>query len=428
MIWLLGGYMFLYLYRPWEIYPSISGFYPERVYMLGVMAYWAVWPHKSFRFDRVHTAMAGFFLVLVVSWMFSAYRDQTFDAIETHAKILVFYVILVTSVRTDKDMRLIVWFFVGAVAIYALHSGWEYLGGRYEFRQDFRRMIGVDQTNNQSNLFAALVVTPLPFMSALWAGTRRLHVRLVVLAFMGLVCLCVAFSGSRGGYITLGAYAFMQAICSKNRKTALALLVICFILLNLLMPGFVINRFMTMIDPSVGPANAQLSAMGRVAGLLAGLRLWSENPLLGTGPYSFIHSSGLYFQAHNMVGQLTGDLGTGGVVTFLALIISCCWNLREINKKLKAYPMLYQTNAYRILQGSIMIMILNLIYGVGGHNLYRFQWYWAAGFNAAAVHCLKLRLEAIAHAAFLRRTLPASTVRPLSRRVQPRFQPQRVVR
>lgn len=420
MIWLLGGYIFLYVYRPWEVFPSLASFYPEKIYMLTVMAYWAIWPGKSLRFNRVYPAMVVFFLVMVVSWIISAYRDKTFDAIETHAKIMVFFVLFVTSVKTDQDLRALVWFFVASVAFYALHSYYEYLGGRYEFRMDFKRLIGVDQSNNQSNLFAALVVTPLPFLAPLWYSSKNFIVKLALVGFLLLVGICVALTGSRGGYITLAAFAFMQAICLKNRKTALAVLVVGFILVNLMMPGFVINRFMTLIDSSAGPQNAHLSAMGRVAGLLAGLRLWSENPMLGTGPYSFIYSSGLNCQAHNMIGQLTGDLGTGGVVTFIALLFVCFYNLLDIRKRLRPYPQLYQSNSYHILQGTIMILVLNLIYGAAGHNLYRFQWYWAAAFNTASFLCLQYRLEAI-ELQILARQIPVRfrpVIRPGTRTVQ----------
>ena len=33
-----------------------------------------------------------------------------------------------------------------------------------------------------------------------------------------------------------------------------------------------------------------------------------------------------------------------------------------------------------------------MIYGATSHNLYRFQWYWTAGFNIAAYACLQKRM------------------------------------
>ena len=47
------------------------------------------------------------------------------------------------------------------------------------------------------------------------------------------------------------------------------------------------DRYLTMIDPAYGPANAQQSAESRWQGWHDGVRLWQENPLLGVGPGAF---------------------------------------------------------------------------------------------------------------------------------------------
>ncbi len=395
MIWLLAGYVMLYLYRPWEVFPSLGVIPIERVYMLGVMAFWAIWPQKRFRFSPVHLAQVAFALVILASWVISPYRDlpATQEVVENHLKILVFYIILVTSVRNEKELLLLLVCYVCATGVYAAHSLREYLAGRVEFRMGFYRLVGVDVTSQQSNLFAAVVVSALPFAAVWWAQTRRLLVRLGLIGFFGLIGICVALTGSRAGYVIFGVFALMQACIARHRKTALAVVFVLGMVVCVNMPSMVINRFMTMIDPSAGPANAQTSAMGRVAGLMAGLKVWRDNPGLGTGPSSFIVSSGLGFQAHNLLGQLVGDLGTAGLVTFLSITLCCFWNLVRAREWLRQRPELKNTLAYRVLLATLLILVLQVIYGAGGHNLYRYQWYWAAGFNVVALECLRQRLQ-----------------------------------
>jgi O-Antigen ligase len=398
MLWLLGGYVVLYVYRPWEVFPSLSSFQIERYYMLVVMAYWMVWPGKVFRLNKVHVAILGFTLVMVASWVASTYRDLTWPIVEDYLKIIVFYILVVTSLRNERDLLLLVWFFVLAVGLYASHSYWEYLCGRYEYRQGFRRLIGVDLSSRQSNMFAGVIVTALPFVQICWRSWRSIFVRLGLIGYVGLIGVCIALTGSRGGYVTLGVFALVQACLSKHRKIALGLLFGLFVMITVMMPGMVIDRFMTIIDSSAGPQSAHESAMGRVAGLMAGLKVWSQHPALGAGPMSFMLASGLGFQAHNLLGQLVGDLGTGGLVTFLGILICCAWNFLLARKVVRFRKDLRDSTAYLVVRATLLILLLQLIYGLAGHNLYRFQWYWAAAFNAGAIYCLLRKAELTAQA------------------------------
>jgi len=395
MIWLLCCYVGMYIYRPWEVFPALGAIQAERIYMVGVIGFWAIWPEKKFRFSLVHLTQVLFALVVGISWMISPYRDvpTTQELVENHLKILIFYVILVTSVRNENDLRLLLLAYVVAMTIYAGHSLREYLCGRYEYRQGFQRLVGVDVTSQQSNIFASQIVSALPLAAVWWRQTRSVLVRGGLVGFFGLIGVCVALTGSRGGYVILAAFALMQACLSKHRKMALGLLIVLGIGVSLAMPDFVINRFMTLIDPSAGPANAQHSAMGRIVGLMAGLRVWQENLLLGAGPNSFILAAGLGFQAHNLLGQVLAELGTAGLIAFLCILLCCVWNSFRIRRQLRSRPELKETLPYRVLLATLVMLMLQLIYGVGAHNLYRFQWYWTAGFNVVATMCLRQRLQ-----------------------------------
>ena len=43
MHWLLIGYIFLFVHRPFELWPALGELHVERVYILAVMAAWLVW-------------------------------------------------------------------------------------------------------------------------------------------------------------------------------------------------------------------------------------------------------------------------------------------------------------------------------------------------------------------------------------------------
>jgi hypothetical protein len=417
MLWLLCGYVWLYVHRPWEVWPSLAALQIERGYMLVLLAVWLLWPNKVVRLNRLHIALLLFTFIILASWTVCDLKEETLPIIENHLKILVFVTVLATSVRTEQDLRLMVWAFVISVGLYMSHSLLEYFNGRLEYRMGIRRMVGVDVTSRQSNLFAAVLLTPVPLLVPCWLTTRSTLLRLGVVGYVGLTIVCIAFTGSRAGYITLAVCGLMLAWCSQHRKAALAGFAALVLGVVVALPGFVVERFLTLIDSSVGPENAHTSAMGRLAGLVAGLAVWAKHPGLGTGPGSFAFTSGLNFQAHNLIGQLTADLGTGGVITFGAFLV-CFWlNYRQGKKLLRRFPEFRNDFAFLVLRATSQIVLVHLVYGMAGHNLYRFQWYWAGGFNALALQCLLARAEAIGHARYL--TQVAQPVRPRPRLAAP---------
>jgi O-antigen ligase len=147
---------------------------------------------------------------------------------------------------------------------------------------------------------------------------------------------------------------------------------------------------MTLIDPSVGPANAQESAEGRTKGLVDGLRVWSRSPVTGFGPNSFGKATGRGFQAHNLYGQTLGELGLLGAVALLGMLLAFALNAAEVRRLARihgskdAFPVLLS----RAVSLSVLLM---LVMGFGSHNLYRYTWMWFGAFQGIALHCLRLR-------------------------------------
>src|SRR5665213_2568282 len=98
MIWLLGGYMWMYVHRPFEIYPLLGAIQFERGYMLVMLLVWLVSPNKGLAGNRIHAAVAFFSFGLLLTWVMSPYADEPSCAltVENFAKVAVFYVLVVT--------------------------------------------------------------------------------------------------------------------------------------------------------------------------------------------------------------------------------------------------------------------------------------------------------------------------------------------
>lgn len=381
MIWLLIGYMFLFIHRPFEYWPVLGSIRLELLYMLLTGAVWLAYPHKRLTFNYTHIAIATFALAVVACTLISPWSDDGWPVVENYFKILVFYLLVVTSVRDEKDLKRLVLGLVMAMAFYMAHSLWEFRNGRFVYRMKIVRLIGVDVTNSDPNAFAATIVLSLVFVPVLWRfyGT---WLRSFLAGYLGLAIVCIGLTGSRGGFVSLGLWGLVTILRSRRRLGLLLGALLAVPVMWSALPDRLQNRFETIIDPSVGPANAQGSAEGRIVGLLTGLELWQKNPLFGVGPGAWMSATGRDLKAHNLIGQLLGEMGSLGGLTFVALLLSLLANIFWIRRACRSaegdqFPF--------ALAGSIGLGICILLFeGNFGHNLFRYNWVWFSAFLVAA--------------------------------------------
>jgi O-antigen ligase len=160
------------------------------------------------------------------------------------------------------------------------------------------------------------------------------------------------------------------------------------VLLIAFTPSFLQERFLTLVDPSYGPANAQESAQGRIGGFLEGFHLWDENPVLGVGPGAFLYATGAGYNSHNLYGQVVSEMGVVGAVALAILLLCFFLNWLETRRH---YRSRRPDFLYHVSRAVSLNVLLLLLMGWAGHNLYRYNWLWFAAFQAIALHCIRVR-------------------------------------
>jgi O-antigen ligase len=396
MRWLLIGYMFLFIDRPFEVWPWLGDLHVERVYMLFTMAVWAAYPGKRWLPNAQHAAYALFAGGVVTAWALSPWADKGLPTVEDWFKIVVFYVLLVTTVHDEKGLKHIAVGFVAVMSLYLLHSFREYLGGRHTYRMGIARMVGVDTTLGDPNSFGASIIYALPVVAALWQSNLggRLG-KLTIAGYVGLSSLCILLTGSRGSLLGLCVWFAIIVWGTRYRARAALALVVAAPLAFVALPDSLQTRFETIINPDVGPANARESGEGRIAGFFTGLELWARSPLTGVGPGVWRVATGSKIESHNLYGQLVGETGTAGLVGFVA-VVGCFWlNLRAVKRMRAKVPPEQQNDLIFTLPRAVGVaLVLLLLLGAVGHNLFRFTWLWFGGFLIIARHCAARRVAA----------------------------------
>jgi succinate dehydrogenase hydrophobic anchor subunit len=394
MQYLLIGYMFLFIDRPFEVWPWLGELHIERIYMLFTLAAWTVYPNKRWLSNMQHAAYVAFALAVAACWLMSPFADHGQPVVEDWFKILVFYFLLVTTIHDEEGLKQIVLGFIAVMGLYLLHSFREYLGGRYKFRMGIPRMVGVDDTLGDPNSFGASIVFALPIVACIWrARIGGALGRWVLLGYVGLSSLCILLTGSRSSLLGLLVWFFLIIWGTRYRFLAMGAFAAAAPVAFLALPEELQNRFETIVNPDVGPANAKESGQGRIEGLINGFALLQASPLSGVGPGAWRPATGSFIESHNLYGQIMGELGMLGIATFSFLLLCYALNLHAMKKLRSQFPD-SRNDLLFTLPSSIGVAIFLLLFmGNFGHNLFRFTWLWYGGFLIIARHCAECRVR-----------------------------------
>src|SRR5262245_66531465 len=105
MLYLLVGYMFLFIHRPFEVWPRLGDLHVERVYILSVAALWLMYPRKSWRLNPSNIAILIFAAAVVLAWVLSPWTDGGQHAVEDWIKVLFFSVRMHDAVTAATKSR-----------------------------------------------------------------------------------------------------------------------------------------------------------------------------------------------------------------------------------------------------------------------------------------------------------------------------------
>ena len=348
----------------------------------------------------MHTVTVFFSIVLFLTWMLSPYMSNTICSatVEDFFKVIVFYVLVVTTVRDERSLKLLITLFLGAVGLYMAHSFREYLGGRYEYRMGIRRMNGVDTSFGDPNAFASSLLYSVPLALSLWMAKPGKLLRLCLAGYLLGVCMCIALTGSRSAFMGLGLCGMLTLLVWVRRK-ALVLVLGCVAagaalgVATVALPAELQNRYLTILDSSYGPKNAAESANSRLNFFLEGCRAWQSSPLIGHGPRSFDFITGHKMGSHNLYGQVLCEMGTLGALALAAFVVCFFLNWREIRRHYRDHPEQPRDFVFNLSRNMAILLVLLLVLGCAGHTLYRYNWRWFAAFQTIAVHCVRKRQQ-----------------------------------
>ena len=400
MILLLLGYMWLYVHRPFEIWYRLGDIALERTYILTCAVLW-LFLHKKSCIRNIN--VLGVFAVtaaILVSNFMATTKIETNLAVEEWLKIIFFTILLMTSIREEMELRVLLLGFTAIIFVYMLHSYYEFkFCGRHVYRMGIARLIGIDEAMSDPNSFGASIVYYLPVLVPVWMtmrGILAIPLRLFVVVSLILAVICITETGSRGAFIGFLLFVALTTAFSKNRWKILLAAVILLPIIWVNMDQRLQNRYLSIIDSSKESADAKVSAEGRVQGFKEGIELFRQSPIYGIGPGNTQYVSRSKIQTHNFVGQVAGELGGLGLAAYAFLCFCLTINYfysRYYWKILTARCPDADPYLFQVSQAIFIAMLLLLVMGLGSHNAYRYTWVWYAMFQSMGVVALKKKTD-----------------------------------
>ena len=399
--WMAMIYLALFLLRPWEIlFPGLKTIPVERIYAICMVIVVGL---EGFRLRWTSQTMAvlAFLGAVVLSWVF-AYRPlYAENGCYIYLTVVVFYFVLLSVIRSPRDLYVVIICYIAVMTLYLAKSEWEYfVHGRHWSAQGVRRLVGIERSYGEPNALAMSIVASLPLHYFLfqyrrqltdhWPAGWRNAFRWMLPVYAILAISSLFLTNSRAGLVSLAVFVVLITWRSKDAGQMFRRLLAGAIILAslwLLASDIQRERFQSLWDEDVGPTSARRSAEGRVAGFWAGMAMFERFPWTGVGVGNFLvyrvrHLDGVPKVAHNLPGQLLGEMGLLGGICFGWLVAAAWLNGRRLRRLAASNP----DPELEVLGGlgvaCIHVLILMFVQGFSLHNVLRFNWLWVAAFSS----------------------------------------------
>ncbi|HYL81980.1 MAG TPA: O-antigen ligase family protein [Candidatus Acidoferrum sp.] len=293
----------------------------SRIVALAMLFGWAAHGFGRWQFGRaraIFVCLAGFLGWAILSALNAPDRTLALAYVEDLSKIVLPFVVGLTVIETQDQLRKLAWVIVLSQAYVAWEMNLSYLGG-YN-RIYFDGFAGMD-----NNSVAIAMVTGVGLAFFLAYGARRWWQAGLAIFCVLVMLHATLLSYSRGGMLAIILTAAISFFLIP-RRTVHYVIFFAVVLIGLRLSGpGVVARFNTVFADG---EDRDYSAQSRLQLWSDCLKVMESNPLLGLGPNHWPRVAAEYGwpsgkEAHSLWMQTGAELGFPGV-GFLALFYAIC--------------------------------------------------------------------------------------------------------
>lgn len=384
------GYMCFVFWKTTAYFPVFSQINAEATFAIIILIRLFLNNNSLKKISPSYNAVNKYFLLFIgcifLSYLFSINSIYSWDiTIYKFIKVIIIYVMILLTIQNQQELMLFIFGFIGLYAYLVYEPVYGFITGTGGSEQYYGTIyvanIGilsghVALANNMNQMI------PLAFFMILATITRTYR----SIAAISLCLFLVALIGShsRGGVVGFAVFcAVLLYYLKGDRKTL-------FIAISICIGVFIFSE--TLLQTGSRISYGQMH--GRFSGLIHGIEMVRiKYHIFGVGPGCFKHARGRYFgfrmDAHNLYGELIGELGIPGSIVWLFFIKNIFSNLAYVRKTAKNLDNKNRFQYYAA-SGLLASLIVRLVVSMGSHGLYFFYWYVIAALSIILRNSLEM--------------------------------------
>ncbi|MFN2567930.1 MAG: O-antigen ligase family protein [Gemmatimonadaceae bacterium] len=302
------------------------------------------------RFPALLALFGAFIAWAAVAYPVTRYPELVQERVTLLVKLWLIALVAVNALRTRRQIRFFVIFFLACFALYPLRGAFVnyFVGYSVVGRAVWNFIYG------NPNDLAALTLLQLSMAVGLLATERpRSWVWIAALAGVVLLPLLVLMTQSRGGVIALAVVTVLLLIARWRRPRALLAAAALAVSVVLLAPTGVWTRmgglFKAKSTAELRKVDPEGSAKSRFEIWNVAVKIIRDQPVIGVGAGAYGPAHAAYsrdeeFDAaakgtrdtHSTVLNVLAETGVPGLMLFLALLLTTAWKTERIRRVCRA--------------------------------------------------------------------------------------------
>ncbi|MDY6838671.1 MAG: O-antigen ligase family protein [Thermodesulfobacteriota bacterium] len=319
--------------------------------------------------------MFFYLIVLLLSFIQAVDIKTSWDRMYIWILPNILLVILVLLYCTNRpQLNLFLWIFAILTAYLAYDPFYRFvLEGKAVSAYGIEYAVADKGIASGHVSLAHYLLQGMPFLWYLSLSLKNNWLKSAGLSLFVFCMIGVAISGSRGGMVGIVVMFLLISLFSQRRLLLFTLFALFLSAILIGMGDEYLNHMRSIFE--LGASDK--SASSRIAGLISGIELMIKRPVLGVGPGCFPVARkawlGWRLWAHNHYGELLGELGILGAVSWVLLAkqyILTTWEIRKSE---------YTELTLKAVATAIIVSTgIRLVVGMFDHSLHKFIWYMLA--------------------------------------------------
>ena len=411
-VFLILLYLWILITNPQSRFLILGYIHIEKIVMIVSWIVLFLRKKTVIRTSKMTFLILALYLVMITSYLLSPYQDffQVQHWLENYWKLIILFFLIVFSIRDLKDISTIFTGIVVILFLYQAHSWYDFLhGGSYVWQQGIKRIVGIWSGGiGAANYYGMITLYSLPFALFWFRKTEKSKMKIFLICYFVMSFFSIVYSGTRAAILGFIFFFPINIRRLKHFKVGIVAFIILSCLFIFAVPDYLKHRYFhtipfmskeeTIVENRFDEM-ARGSALSRFTGLVDGWELAQKRPIFGYGPGSsplarkevnieLLHNSESDYQAHNLYGQVLGEIGFLGAILCFLIISIYFYQLHSIKDITQSNTSLYNYNL--TFQNS---MLLLLFYGLGSHSLYRYYWFLLFGCHTAFIDIISKSLK-----------------------------------